>query len=65
MEAEYVVGDARELPFEDGSFDAVFSYSVLQHLAKEDVPRVVAEIRRVLRPGGARLDRDAERARAR
>jgi 2-polyprenyl-3-methyl-5-hydroxy-6-metoxy-1,4-benzoquinol methylase len=52
VDAEYVVGDARELPFGDGAFDAVFSYSVLQHLAKEDVPTVVAEIRRVLRPGG-------------
>jgi ubiquinone/menaquinone biosynthesis C-methylase UbiE len=52
VEAEYVIADARELPFVDGSFDAVFSYSVLQHLAKEDVPRVVAEVRRVLRPGG-------------
>ena len=52
VEAEYVVADARELPFDDGSFAAVFSYSVLQHLAKEDVPRVVAEVRRVLRPGG-------------
>jgi len=52
VEAEYVVADARELPFDDGSFAAVFSYSVLQHLAKEDVPRVVSEIGRVLRPGG-------------
>ena len=52
VEAEYVVGDARELPFADGSFDAVFSYSVLQHLAKEDVPQVVSELDRVLRPAG-------------
>jgi 2-polyprenyl-3-methyl-5-hydroxy-6-metoxy-1,4-benzoquinol methylase len=52
VEAEYVVGDARELPLGNGSFDAVFSYSVLQHLAKGDLPRVVAEIDRVLRPGG-------------
>jgi 2-polyprenyl-3-methyl-5-hydroxy-6-metoxy-1,4-benzoquinol methylase len=52
VEAEYVVADARELPFRNESFDAVFSYSVLQHLAKEDVSLVVAEIRRVLRPGG-------------
>ena len=52
VEAEYVVGDARELPFPDDSFDVVFSYSVLQHLAKDDVRRVIAEIRRVLRPGG-------------
>jgi SAM-dependent methyltransferase len=52
IEAEYVLGDVRELPFPDASFDAVFSYSVLQHLAKEDVRTVVAELRRVLRPGG-------------
>jgi 2-polyprenyl-3-methyl-5-hydroxy-6-metoxy-1,4-benzoquinol methylase len=52
VEAEYVLGDARELPFPDGSFDVVFSYSVLQHLAKADVRTVVAGIRRVLRPGG-------------
>jgi 2-polyprenyl-3-methyl-5-hydroxy-6-metoxy-1,4-benzoquinol methylase len=52
VDAEYVVGDARELPFPGGSFDAVFSYSVLQHLAKGDVQLVVGEIRRVLRPGG-------------
>jgi 2-polyprenyl-3-methyl-5-hydroxy-6-metoxy-1,4-benzoquinol methylase len=52
LDAEYVVGDARELSLADGSFDVVFSYSVLQHLAKEDVRRVIAELRRVLRPGG-------------
>jgi SAM-dependent methyltransferase len=52
VEAEYVIGDARALPFPDASFDAVFSYSVLQHLAKADVRTVVAEIRRVLGPGG-------------
>jgi 2-polyprenyl-3-methyl-5-hydroxy-6-metoxy-1,4-benzoquinol methylase len=52
VEAEYTVGDVRELPFPDASFDAVFSYSVLQHLAKEDVHTVVSEIRRVLKPGG-------------
>ena len=52
VEAEYAVADARSLPFDDDSFDAVFSYSVLQHLAKEDVPRVVSELGRVLRPGG-------------
>lgn len=52
VEAEYAVGDARSLPFADDSFEAVFSYSVLQHLAKEDVRRAAAEIGRVLRPGG-------------
>jgi len=51
-EAEYAVADARELPFADETFDTVFSYSVLQHLAKADVVVAVAELRRVLRPGG-------------
>jgi SAM-dependent methyltransferase len=50
--AEYVVGDARELPFADESFEVVFSYSVLQHLPKDDVRVVVGEIKRVLKPGG-------------
>jgi len=50
--AEYVVGDARHLPFPDDSFDLVFSYSVLQHLSKADVALAVGEIGRVLRRGG-------------
>lgn len=52
IDAEYVVGDGRRLPFPDAFFDVVFSYSVLQHLAKEDARVVIDEIRRVLRPGG-------------
>ena len=44
------VGDARALPFEDGAFDAV-SASYVLHVV-EDLPAVLAEIRRVLRPGG-------------
>jgi SAM-dependent methyltransferase len=55
VEAGFVAGDARELPFPDGSFDAVFSYSVLQHLSKPDARTAVAEIGRVLRPGGTAL----------
>jgi SAM-dependent methyltransferase/uncharacterized protein YbaR (Trm112 family) len=51
-DAEYVVADARHLPFPDGSFDVVFSYSVLQHFGKEDALGALHEIRRVLRPGG-------------
>ena len=52
IEADYVVGDARHLPFPDDSFDLVFSYSVLQHLSKGDAGLAVAEIGRVLRRGG-------------
>jgi len=39
-----------ELPFPDGSFDVAFANTVLQHL-REPV-RALAELRRVLRPGG-------------
>jgi SAM-dependent methyltransferase/uncharacterized protein YbaR (Trm112 family) len=54
-EAEYVVADARRLPFPDASFDVVFSYSVLQHFGKADAVRALGEIARVLRPGGKAL----------
>lgn len=38
------------LPFKDGSFDTVLCMNVLEHV--RDPARVLAEIRRVLRPGG-------------
>jgi SAM-dependent methyltransferase/uncharacterized protein YbaR (Trm112 family) len=53
--AWYYVGDGRFLPFEDGSFDVVYCYGVLQHFPKPDVVRSLAEIRRVLRDGGRSL----------
>ncbi|WP_405853346.1 methyltransferase domain-containing protein [Streptomyces sp. NBC_00090] len=43
-------GDARALPFEDGSFDLVYSRLMLQYVAERE--RVVAEMARVTRPGG-------------
>jgi SAM-dependent methyltransferase len=51
VEAHFLVGDARYLPFEEGFFDYAFSYSVLQHFAKEDAKRSLEEIRRVLKVG--------------
>jgi len=42
--------DARGLPFGDGAFDRAFSMLVLQFIP--DVERAVAEMRRVVRPGG-------------
>lgn len=51
----YVVGDARHLPFRDGQFDVVFSYSVLQHFSKSDVRQALHATRRVLRPDGETL----------
>ena len=46
-----VAGYGESLPFTDGAFDAVFSAFVFRNL--ESVPATLAEIHRVLRPGGA------------
>ena len=62
IRARYVCGDARFLPFRDASFDAIFSYSVLQHLAETDVELVLQEVARVLRPGGVSLIQMPNRA---
>lgn len=43
-----------ELPFPDGMFDAVLSLDVLYH-ANVDESRALAEMRRVLKPGGGML----------
>ncbi|MFD6177240.1 MULTISPECIES: class I SAM-dependent methyltransferase [unclassified Isoptericola] len=45
-----VCGSATTLPFADAVFDLVGAFDVLEHCAAEDV--VLAEVRRVLRPGG-------------
>ena len=47
---EVVTTQAESLPFPDASFDAVVSTFVL--CSVEDPPRVLAELRRVLRPAG-------------
>lgn len=46
----YVAGRGESLPFPDGAFDVVVCVDVLEHVP--DLDRVVAEIRRVLRPSG-------------
>ena len=55
IEATYLVADGRFLPFRDQTFDQIFSYSVLQHLSKENVLAVLDEIRRSLRVAGNAL----------
>jgi ubiquinone/menaquinone biosynthesis C-methylase UbiE len=42
--------DGEQLPFPDGTFDRVWSWGVIHHSAHTE--RIVAEIHRVLKPGG-------------
>ena len=38
--------------FRDDSFNLVFSCNVLEHVDRESLPRFIADVRRVLKPGG-------------
>jgi SAM-dependent methyltransferase len=49
----YLVGRAEDLPFPDGAFELVVSYLSLVDI--EDLPAAVAEMSRVLAPGGKLL----------
>jgi SAM-dependent methyltransferase len=46
------VGDMRGLPFGDGQFDAVVSSYAIDHLPRAERPKAIAEVARVLKPGG-------------
>ncbi|QED29713.1 methyltransferase domain-containing protein [Microvenator marinus] len=47
---EVVKADATDLPFDDESFDLVYSFKVLAHV--KDIDKSLAEMARVTRPGG-------------
>ncbi|MFC3478613.1 class I SAM-dependent methyltransferase [Halobacterium litoreum] len=51
-EFHFDVVDARDVPYPDDSFDAVTAHHVLSHLDDADRQTALAEIRRVLKPGG-------------
>jgi len=50
LQADVRQGDAENLPFPDNAFDGVVSHGVIHHTP--DTARCVAEIGRVLQPGG-------------
>jgi SAM-dependent methyltransferase len=44
------VGDVRDLPFRDASFDAIYSMGTIEHF--DETEHAVEEMARVLKPGG-------------
>ncbi len=52
VEVDYEVGDFTDLPIDDASVDLAIAWNVIYHGDEEVVRQAIAEIRRVLRPGG-------------
>jgi SAM-dependent methyltransferase len=54
--AAFLAADARHLPFRDGAFQGVYCFGLLHEFTgpgrQADVARVMAEVRRLLCPGG-------------
>lgn len=48
----YDAYDGARLPYDDASFDAAFTICVMHHVPPSNWPGFVAEVARVLRPGG-------------
>ncbi len=51
IDPTHLVVPGQPLPFDDGSFDAVICLNTLEHIY--DAPAVLADLYRVVRPGGA------------
>jgi SAM-dependent methyltransferase len=49
------VGDMREIPFPDASFDGAISSFAIDHLRPDDAGKALREAARVLKPGGQML----------
>jgi len=52
IQAEFRQADMRDLPYGDETFDYVYEHFSMCHLGPEDTSRAIAEMRRVLKPGG-------------
>lgn len=53
LKAQFCVGDALNLPFDDDSFDVVFSIGLFEHFNDQQIEKLVKEQSRILSKGGA------------
>lgn len=53
-------GSLTILPYPDGHFDAAWAANVLQYFSDAELPGVLAELRRVVRPGGLVAVKDVD-----
>lgn len=58
-DVEFRVGDAADLPFDDGSFDLAVSQAAFKNFSRPG--RALAEFHRILRPGGTAIIQDMSR----
>ena len=47
-----VIGNIFSFPFPDQSFDGIYNLGVMEHFGEEHIQPLLAEMRRVLKPGG-------------
>lgn len=49
---EYLGGDLLAIPYKSQSMDGIFNFGVMEHFEEEQIGTMLAEFRRVLKPGG-------------
>ena len=52
LPVDFKFGDARKLPFEDGTFNYITSQDLVEHISENDFKIHLNEVYRVLKPGG-------------
>ena len=52
LDVDFVCASVLNIPFENGSFDGISAFHVLEHLTEEELAKAAEELHRVMRDGG-------------